>query len=401
MQSFDYVSGRRYGLDWLRIIAFGLLIFYHIGMFFVPWGWHVKTAEPVEWLIYPMLALNPWRLSLLFVISGVASRMLMSKLGSRERFIGERSWRLLLPLLAGMILFVAPQPWAELRDQAGYGKGFWEFYATAYFDFGRTHGMILPTWNHLWFVAYLWAYTVVLALLSLLPAKLRTIAQSLFDRVFGGWRLFVLPVLYLWAMRMTLFPIFEETHTLIDDVYAHSLYGFAFFFGVGLARSQKLWETAVAHWKAAAVAAVAGYAVLAGANILWPGDTPSPDWATPLFRVGRSVQAWCSIIALLGMSQVFLHRDGPVRRYLTEAMFPYYIAHQTIIVLAGLWLKPLQLGAAAEFAIIAAVTLAGCALTYELARRIGWLRPFLGLKPAGSRRRPSRVGEEPELVLPR
>ena len=32
---------RRYDLDWLRIIAFGLLILYHVGMFYVTWGWHV------------------------------------------------------------------------------------------------------------------------------------------------------------------------------------------------------------------------------------------------------------------------------------------------------------------------------------------------------------------------
>ena len=35
---------RRHDLDWLRIIAFLLLIFYHIGMFYVPWEWHVKAC---------------------------------------------------------------------------------------------------------------------------------------------------------------------------------------------------------------------------------------------------------------------------------------------------------------------------------------------------------------------
>jgi glucans biosynthesis protein C len=275
---------------------------------------------------------------------------------------------------------VAPQPWAELRDSGGYHDGFLAFYTTDYFDFGRSHGMILPTWNHLWFVAYLWMYTLILALLGLAPASWREGAQRLFDRLLCGWRLFVLPVAWLWLARMTLFPLFDETHELVDDVYAHSLYGFAFFFGVGLARSQTLWETLVANWKIAAAAVVAGYALLAGANLLWPGDTPSPDWATPLFRLGRSVQAWGAILALLGMAQLFLHRDGPARRYLTEAMFPYYITHQTVIVLAGFWLKPYRLGAGVEFAIIAAVTVAGCTLAYEVGRRIRWLRPLLGMK---------------------
>ena len=52
-----------------------------------------------------------------------------------------------------------------------------------------------------------------------------------------------------------------------------------------------------------------------------------------------------------------------------------------IIVLAGLWLAPLGLGAGTEFAIILAATLVGCALFYEGGRRIGWLRPLIGLKP--------------------
>jgi len=50
---------RRYDLDWLRVIAFGFLIFYHIGMFYVTWDWHVKSPfasdvlEPVMRLINP------------------------------------------------------------------------------------------------------------------------------------------------------------------------------------------------------------------------------------------------------------------------------------------------------------------------------------------------------------
>ena len=60
---------RHYGLDWLRIGAFGLLILYHIGMVFVPWGFHAKTAQPLPWVVVPMLAINSWRLLLLFVVS--------------------------------------------------------------------------------------------------------------------------------------------------------------------------------------------------------------------------------------------------------------------------------------------------------------------------------------------
>jgi glucans biosynthesis protein C len=383
MQAGDYVSGRRYGLDWLRIGAFALLILYHIGMFFVEWDWHVKTASPVGWVELPMLALNPWRLTLLFLVSGVASRALLAKSAGSGGFVRDRSKRLLIPLIAGMALFVAPQPWVELQEKAGYADGFLHFWTQDYFEFGASTGLSLPTWNHLWFVAYLWVYTTLFALLGLAPAGRRAAAQRAFQRLFSGWRLFALPLAFLIGTRMLLFPHFPPTNALFDDVYNHAVYGFAFLFGAGLARAQGLWETIVRHWKGAAAAALLGWAVYAGI-VMQEGD---PDTVgRTAARIARSVQAWGAILALLGAAQLFLHKDGPARRYLTDAVFPYYIAHQTIIVLAGFWLKPLGIGPGAEFAVILAATVAGCALTYEAVRRVRWLRPLFGLKPLATAR---------------
>jgi glucan biosynthesis protein C len=376
---------RLYGLDWLRIGAFALLILYHIGMFFVPWGWHVKTAEPLEWLELPMLAVNPWRLALLFVISGIASRVLLAKTGGAGRFARSRSARLLVPLAAGMAIFVVPQPWAELSARGVYQGGFLHFWTQDYFRFGSIDGVILPTWNHLWFVVYLWAYTMLLALLGVLPEAIKARLQARFDRLFSGWRLFVLPVLLLWAARALLYPAFGETHALLDDPYAHLVYGFAFFFGVGLARSQTAWAGILAHWKSAAAAALAAFALIAALDLTIPGDSGPIELLVS--RFARSVQAWGAILGLLGLARLRLHFDNPARRYLTDAIFPYYIAHQTIIVLAGYWLAPLDLGAGAEFAIILPATVIGCAAAYELGRRVTWLRPLIGLKRTSPRPR--------------
>ena len=374
------VDGERlYGLDWLRIGAFALLILYHIGMFFVPWDWHVKTSEPLEWLELPMLAVNPWRLALLFLISGVASRILLSKMSGPGNFASSRSSRLLVPLAAGMAIFVAPQAWAELSAASHYPGGFWTFWTQEYFRFGELHGVILPTWNHLWFVAYLWVYSVLLALFAMLPASARNRLQDAFDRCFDGWRLLVLPIAYLAAARMIAFPVFNETHALVDDAYAHLVYGFAFFFGVGIARSPAAWPSIARLWKYALALAVAAYAVIVLFDLTIPGEASELEIA--VLRICRSIQAWGAIIGLIGLARIHLHRDGTVRRYLTKAIFPYYIAHQTIIVLAGYWLAPLGLGSGAEFATILVATLLGCAATYELGRRVGWLRPLIGLKP--------------------
>lgn len=384
MQACRPMTDRQFGLDWLRIAAFAILIFYHIGMFFVPWDWHVKTAQPVEWVQWPMMAVNPWRLSLLFLISGVVSRSLMAKLVKPGAFAGSRSWRLLVPLVAGMAIFVMPQPWIELRDRGAYSDGLLHFWLNDYAEFGTSLGTPLPTWNHLWFVAYLWLYSMILAVAALLPEPRRRAVQDGFERLFSGWRLFVLPVVFLFAARAVLFPAFGETHALVDDPYAHAVYGLAFFFGVGLARSRSAWTLITRNWKR-----WLGLAALGCAFVFYISAVGTDSGPAALARVaGRAVLAWAAILGLLGMAQLHLHRDSGVRRYLTEAIFPYYIAHQTIIIVVGHYLKGASIGPTAEFAVILLATVVGCALTYEVGRRIHWLRPLLGLKRKAPASRP-------------
>jgi glucans biosynthesis protein C len=376
MQATSSATGRQYGLDWLRIGAFGILILYHIGMFFVPWGWHVKTAVPVAWVEWPMMAVNPWRLSLLFLISGIVSRALLAKLGAPGRFAGSRSARLLIPLLAGMAIFVVPQPWVELRDRGVYTKGLLHFWLHDYAEFGASRGTPLPTWNHLWFVAYLWLYSMLLAGLALLPTGGRAALQAGFDRAFAGWRLFVLPIAWLVLARALLLPLFGETHALVDDPYAHAVYGFAFFFGVGLARADAAWQAIDRDWRLALAAAALGCAL----TFLIHESGADTEPLRLLRAATRALLAWGAILGLLGLARRHLDRDGPARRYLTEAIFPYYIVHQTIIVVTGHALKQAGVGRPLEFAGILLATLVGCALTYEIARRVSGLRPILGLK---------------------
>ena len=205
---------RHYGMDWLRIGAFGLLILYHVGMFFVPWGWHVKTAETVAWATIPMLASNAWRLPLLFVVSGFASAALLAKGGGLGRFLGSRSARLLVPLVFAAILIIPPQPWVELQFKHGYAQSYWHFWTHDYFRFGTLGGIVLPTWQHLWFVVYLWFYTVALALLL---AIVPTGARALADRVFGGIGVIWVPLALLGVHLALSWPGAPETHALVDD----------------------------------------------------------------------------------------------------------------------------------------------------------------------------------------
>src|SRR3979490_2031616 len=89
---------RRGDLDWVRIGACGLLILYHVGMLYVSWGFHVKSAHRITALEPLMLVLNPWRLALLFLVSGAGTRFMLLKYTVRP-LLRSRSVRLLIPLI--------------------------------------------------------------------------------------------------------------------------------------------------------------------------------------------------------------------------------------------------------------------------------------------------------------
>jgi hypothetical protein len=374
-------------MDWLRIGAFALLIFYHIGMVFVPWGFHIKTAQPMDWVEIPMLLTNPWRLTLLFVVSGYASRALLSKSAGIGAFLGNRSSRLLIPLVFGMALIVPPQTWVELVGKHGYGQSYLWFLAHDYYRFGTLDGIIMPTWNHLWFVIYLWVYTLVLALMMLAPSTGKL--QAVFDRVFGGARAVWLPVVFLLVTQYWLFHRDDDTHDLFGDWLAHLQYFPAFLFGFGLAGSRAVKDGLSRWWAVSAAIAIGCYAVIAGLLVAYPDFSFPTHNVTLVFRLAREVDTWLAIAALIGIAERFLNRDSAWRATLAEATFPFYIIHQTVIVLVEFWVKPLGIGAAGEFAILVPATIAGCWGFYLIGREVNVLRPLIGLKSRRTAAKPA------------
>ncbi len=51
-------STRRHDLDWLRFLAILILLFFHTGMWFNTFGWHVKNAERTPAFDYWMIWLH-------------------------------------------------------------------------------------------------------------------------------------------------------------------------------------------------------------------------------------------------------------------------------------------------------------------------------------------------------
>lgn len=365
------MSERHYGMDWLRIGAFGLLILYHIGMIYVPWDFHVKARVPQDWVRYPMLALNPWRLSLVFLVSGFASRHLLTKLGSAGAFARSRANRLLIPLAFGIMFIVPIQPWVELVMKHGYPHGFWHFWLSEYLRPQMFHGIILPTWNHLWFVAYLLVYALLFAAAAaVLGSEVRGKLQATFDEFFVGWRLVTLPILWIFCVRALLFPRFGETHLLWGDWAAHATYGFAFLFGIGLARSQSAWATIRALWLPILLCAI-----VSGICFQWAEASRTGQGIATL----RSIYAWSMILASIALFDRFANRDHAIRAPLSQAVLPIYIIHQSSMIFFFWWLQPLAPPQMIEFSVILAATCLSCWFFYRLGGSARPLRALVGL----------------------
>jgi hypothetical protein len=374
-------TARRYDLDALRVGAFLLLLLYHLGMFYVSWDWHVKSSHVLRGLEPWMGALNPWRLTLLFVISGAATRFMGEKTGSAT-LAKERSQRLLVPLLFGMILIVAPQSWAEVVEKNGYAGSFLDFWPR-YLTFDPRFGLILPTYNHLWFVAYLWVYTMLaVALRPFWPA-----IEAGAARLLKGPALLLLPALIFGLYRATAARAWGETHIVFADGYGHLQYGTAFLLGFVMARNDAAWD--LLEQRRLGVLATACAALAVGLLVRRYEYVQEAGSLTTVAAFVRETYAWTVICALFGYARHYIRSGSPLLTTLTEAVFPFYIIHQTAIVLAGHILKPLALPVLIEASAILIFEIGACLATYGLARAVPILRAPLGLKPAP--RRPNKA----------
>jgi hypothetical protein len=238
----------------------------------------------------------------------------------------------------------------------------------------------LPVYAHLWFVAYLWVYTVALLAALRFAPGLFPRAERFLERRLAGPSLLVAPLLILALLRLVMFPAYGVTLGFVDDWYNHLTSGGMFLFGFLIARSEPIWDRFVAlRWAALAIALV-GFAAYAAQAFSYGGVPEQLEVAHPQMAPFYSLERWGAIIALLGFGRAHFKRGHPVIAYLNGGVFAFYLVHQPAMLLLLHWLKPLDISPAAEVGVIVAGTLAACWGAYELGRRIAWLAPWIGVR---------------------
>ena len=389
------VTQRYFELDALRVIAFGILIFYHIGMYYVlEWGWHIKSDVQFPLLQDVMILTNQWRMSLLFLISAmvftVALRRAYDKPTSRWRvsllLLGKRALRILIPLVFGMFVIVAPQVYVEWTVSGALTMPFSEFYfayinpnTDLFIDKQSVIGLL--TWNHLWFLPYLFVYSSILVLLFPLIKLVEVKRLRVLDSLALFSVIVVTIMTFIWLELRAAYP---TSHDLLNDWYSHAKYFLVMLVGIVVVLRPALYSAIMNSRYASLTIAIVLYSVIILDRHDMLGPTGQLMESSSGFRILVGVivvlNHWAWLAAILGFGRKYLSSPSKVVNYLNKGVLPYYMVHQTIIVVAAFYFSSRVSSTLGEFTLITLVTVVGCALTYEVAKRFLILRFLFGLK---------------------
>lgn len=342
---------RRYDIDWLRVITIGLLLIYHIAIVFQPWGvliGFIQSDTSMESIWIPMSSLNIWRIPLLFFVSGMGVCFAMRKRNSKQLLL-ERSKRILLPFLFGMICIV---PLHFL---------IWKTYYNQDLNY-----QINP--SHLWFLGNIFMYVLLLLpifqLINKYNGKIQVWLKNLFKTPLG--------------LLVILIPFILESIIINPDpfeMYAMTLHGFllgflAFFFGFCFILAGNTLRNTLIKWRWPFLITAIG---LYGIRLI-TFQLKSPNYL-------MSIESNIWIFAVFGFAFQYLNKPGKVLTYLSEAAYPIYILHMLWLYAASYIILPMQMPVIIKFITINLLTFIGCFAMYEFViKRSIILRPLFGLK---------------------
>jgi glucan biosynthesis protein C len=401
------VKERRCDIDWLRVVAILAIFFYHCSRFFGTEGWHLKNAEQSFVLEVIRIGLIwTWVMELFFVLSGVGAwYALRSRSGGQ--YFWDRVKRLLIPMYTvGLFILMPPQAYFEAVTNGGYTGTFWEYLPGYYSSLPadilgiaprdlQSPGFLVPFGfpGHLWFLQYLFLISLVtlplLLYLKTEPGKRWIERLAGWSNRRGGIFLFVIPLaLVLICLRF----LFSGGRTWADFLW------YAIFFLVGyiMAADKRFTESIKRHgWVCLApwIAGFFGVALLA----LVLGYDPSPgiepfSLTYVLFQIVWTITSWSAVVFMLSLGAKYLNFSNKVLAYANEAVLPFYLLHQTVILCVGWFVLGWGIGILPKYTIIAAVSFVLIMTLYQLLiRPFNIVRFFFGMRP---KRRPA---EEPRV----
>jgi surface polysaccharide O-acyltransferase-like enzyme len=366
--------GRRHEIDALRVLATLLLIVFHTAMVFTAFDhFHIQNLQRSEALGHLVGFIQRWHMPLFFLLAGMAAWFALGSRTARE-FASERVRRLFLPLLVGMLLIIPPQVYVERistwvptrQSPIDFSGNFFEWYPHT---FECCYPEANLSWHHLWFLMYLFVYSLLLLPLF---RWLRDSGREHLDRVTGflgrGANL-LLPAVWLAGAEAALRGSFPNNQDLVTDLANHANYPVVFLMGFVLVSDPRLDGALRRLWRWVLPIGVAAAVV------------PILDVGYTADRALRGVAEWFILLGLVGLGRAALHRPIPWVVRFSSISLPFYIFHQTVIVVLAYWVTRWDAGIPVKYTVIA---LGAFTITWALAEAVRLTpvtRAAFGLRP--------------------
>ncbi|MBN1532947.1 MAG: acyltransferase family protein [Spirochaetes bacterium] len=405
----DAATQRLNYVDWLRVAAVLLLFPFHAGEIFTPNAFYVKDQTVSTAVRFVNSFIYHWHMPLFMFLAGISTHFALRFRSSGE-YLLERVKRLLVPLVFGTFVIIPPQAYLRMFGDPvrvwprgfagnapgpGYAENFFRFYPR-FFNGIFPHGNF--EWGHLWFLAYL--FTFSLLALPLFLYLRRPGGARVVERLAGiaekrhGILLFALPIaLFEVALRWR----FPGLQNLVADWANFLTFCTIFVYGFIIMADRRFTDAVDRAWgRYLAAGILLDLALVAGHRLAGAG-APTPALYV-LAMCCRAAANWLCILGILGLGRKFLNRGGALLRYAREAALPFYVIHQTAVIIAGFYVVQTVLPLPVKYLAITAASFVMTAALYELAvRRVPPLRFLFGMKgrPTAPVRRDRRSEASP------
>ena len=375
---------RRYDIDWLRVFAMlGIFILHATHLFDQGSDWHLANADQSTLVLVLRGLIDMWAVPLFFVLSGFGAWYALKRRTGR-RFLWERVRRLLIPLYTiGTFLIVLPQIYFDAYTR-GFQGGFWEAIADKLGAFRFTlswPGLTNLFLGHLWFLQFLFlASVVVLPLLLLLRSEA---GQRFIGRIAGwcshrgGILLMVLPIA---IARIALMGAITGQHTWAYFVFYIVLFLIGYMVAADDRFTASIKQTG---WIGLVLGIISfgaqGFLIMAQDYQMFQEPF---SMVFLLYEAILSIGIWGLIVFLMSVAAKHWNRPSRALTYANEAVLPFFLFHQTVILSIGWFVIPWDLHLVWKLLM---VTIASFVVTlglYELlVRRFNVVRFFFGMRP--------------------
>jgi len=370
---------RRYDLDWLRVMAIFAVFVYHCSLIFAPDSYQIKNPTLYPYLDDLGAFVGLWGMPLILIISGASVFHALGKV-SPGKYIKGIVARLLVPLLIGIFTHIALQIYLENLHKGTFSGSFFDFYPH-YFDgmygFG---GNFAWMGMHLWYLEALFIFSM-LCLPLYLWLKKRSFGQRLLQRL--GDFLGKPVAIYLLALPTTvIFNLFDPDGLGTTVLGGWSIFNYLLYFisGFVIISSERVLAS-IKHMRWVSLAA--GIITWPAIDIVW-GALGDPTFGTWQFALGTALWclcAWCWLLTVLGFGFQHLNHNKPFLRYANEAVLPFYILHQSVILPLAFFVVQWAIPDLLKFLFILIVSFGVVMVLYEfLVRRLNLLRFLFGMK---------------------